>query len=390
MVGEREFRALFERHGREVLHDAFDAIHDYAEALARAEFADIPDGTYRFVNHIDGIGEDPEPIRFQVAVTVAGSEILVDWTGTSKQVKGGINAPIPFTKAAAYAALRSVLAVDVPNAQGFTRPIRLIAPAGTIVNPVAPPASGARGITGFRMMDCIMGALAQALPDRIPADGSGGSTIPTIGGVHQGRPFVFVETMMGTWGGSPTHDGQEGVAHIGANQSNIPIEMIEREHPLRVESYALVPDTGGPGKYRGGLSMVREFRLLADEAVISVRSDKRRFPPYGLHGGRPGSPSLNVINPETENRVLPVLFKEPVRMVRGDLFRHVLAGGGGFGDPLERDPELVRRDLRQGKVSPEAALSDYGIVATCGDDGWVVDATATQRARAARRNRALS
>ena len=286
--------------------------------------------------------------------------------------------------AAAYAALRSVLGVDVPNAQGFTRPITVIAPAGSIVNPLSPAACGARGITGFRMMDCIMGALSQALPHRIPADGSGGSTIPSIGGQHNGRTFVFVETMMGTWGGAPTHDGQDGVAHIGANQSNIPIEMIEREHPLRVERYALVPDTGGAGKFRGGLAIVREIRLLADEAVITVRSDKRRFPPYGLFGGRPGSPSMNLINPGAHQRVLPVLFKEPLTLLRGDLYHHTLSGGGGYGDPMEREIALVQRDLRQGRVSGEGALRDYGVVAVLQGETWLVDAAATADTRNSR------
>lgn len=385
LVGEREFKSLFERYGRETLHRTFQAIHDYAEKLARAEFNDIADGTYHFVNYIDGLGEDPQPIRFQVALTIQGSEVLVDWTGTSEQVRGGINAPYPFTKAAAYAALRSVLGVDVPNAQGFTRPISVIAPSGTIVNPLSPAACGARGITGFRMIDCIMGALSQALPQRIPADGSGGSTIPSIGGTHHGRPFVFVETMMGTWGGTPTHDGQDGVAHIGANQSNIPIEMIEREYPLRVERYALVPDTGGAGKYRGGLAIVREFRLLAQEAMIAVRSDKRRFPPYGLHGGKSGSPSMNIINPGPKQRVLPVLFKEPVTMVMGDVYHHTLAGGGGYGNPLERDLALVERDLRQGRITGAGALNDYGVVAAQEPLGWVVDIDATLALRASLR-----
>lgn len=385
LVGEREFRELFSRHGADTLRAAFVALHDHAERLARADFGDIPDGCWRFANHIDGLGEDPKPIRFEVAVTVAGSDITVDWTGTSPAVRGGINAPIPFTRAAAYAALRSVISADVPNAQGFTRPIRVVAPAGSIVNPQAPAACGARGITGFRMIDCIMGALAQALPERIPADGSGGSTIPTIGGVHQGRAFVFVETMMGTWGGAPTHDGQDGVAHIGANQSNIPVEMIEREYPVRVERYGLVPDSGGAGRFRGGLAIEREIRLLAQEAVISVRSDKRRFRPYGLHGGAEGSPSVNVINPGPSERVLPVLFKEPVAMRRGDVYRHVLASGGGWGDPLERDVGRVARDLIEGRVTQEAALRDYGVVARPHGATWDVDLGATQIERGRRR-----
>lgn len=382
LVGEREFRELFKRYGRATLRAAFEDIHDYAEKLARAEFAEIRDGTYRFTNHIDGIGEQPEPIRFSVAVTISGSDVTVDWTGTSPVVRGGINSPFPFTKAAAYAALRSVLGVDVPNAQGFTRAIRVVAPRNSIVNPLPPAACGARGITGFRMIDCIMGALAQALPERIPADGSGGSTIPSIGGMHKGRPFVFVETMMGTSGGAPMHDGQEGVAHIGANQSNIPIEMIEREHPLLFEKYGFVADSAGAGKYRGGLAIERQLRVLAEDAVISVRSDKRRFPPYGLHGGRPGSPSLNCINPGPDEKVLPVLFKEPVRMAKGDVFRHVLASGGGHGDRLTRDPELVRKDLRQGRVTLQGALRDYGVVARASGLDFVIDAEATAAERA--------
>lgn len=382
-VGEREFRALFGRYGAATLRDCFEEIHDYAERLARAEFREIPDGTYRFTNHIDGIGENPEPIVFNVALTVKGDDIVIDWTGTSPQIKAGINSPIPFTKAAAYAALRAVVPSDVPNAQGFTRPITIIAPEGSIVNPTAPAACGARGITGFRMIDCLMGALAQAMPARIAADGNGGATIPSIGGFHERRPFVFVETMMGTWGGTATHDGQEGVAHIGANQSNIPIETIEAEYPLRVEQYALIPDSGGAGRFRGGLGIVREFRLLADEAVITIRSDKRRFPPYGLFGGKAGTSSWNILNPEGPGRrILPVLLTQPVTLRKGDVYRHILAGGGGYGPPLERDPELVRRDVILGKVSVVHARDAYGVAIVETKSGFVVDAAATAALRA--------
>jgi N-methylhydantoinase B len=252
----------------------------------------------------------------------------------------------------------------------------VVAPLGTIANPRPPAACGARGITGFRMIDCLMGALAQAVPDRVPADGSGGSTLPSIGGIHDGRPFVNVETLMGTWGAAPTHDGQEGVAHIGANQSNVPIEMIEAEYPIRIEQYGLVPDTGGPGKYRGGLSMVREYRLLADEAVLTVRSDKRRFPPYGLHGGKHGAPSLNLVN---GTHMLPVLLTKPYALRKGDVFRHQLAGGGGYGDPYERDPALVQRDAEQGKVTREHAKQAYGVMLNA---DFTIDAAATAALRA--------
>lgn len=218
-------------------------------------------------------------------MTVAGDEITVDMEGTSPQVPAGINAPVPFTKAACYAAIRSVMGEEIPNAQGFTRPIHVKAPLGSIVNPRSPGACGARGITGFRTMDTVFGALAQAVPDRVPADGNGGSSIPAIGGEYLGKPFVFVETFMGNWGGSASGDGQEGVTHMGANQSNVPVEMIEAEYPIRIEQYGLVPNSGGPGKHRGGLSMIRDYRFLGDWGTMTLRSDKRRFPPFGLAGG---------------------------------------------------------------------------------------------------------
>jgi N-methylhydantoinase B len=385
-VGAREFAHLFRRYGSETMGVYIEAIHDYAERLTRAEIAEMPDGIYKFSNHIDGLGEDPVPIEFHVKLTVQGDEMIVDWTGTSDQVKAGINAPIPFTRAAAYAAIRSVLPAEVPNSQGVTRAITVVAPEGSIANPVHPGPCGARGITGFRMIDCLFGALAQVRPDRVTADGCGGATIPAFGGRVDGKPFVFVETLMGNWGGAPTHDGQEGVPHIGANQSNIPVEMIEATYPLRVEQYGFVADSGGPGTFRGGLSIVRDIRALADDIVLTVRSDKRRFRPYGLKGGEPGASSWNIINPDEEHRELPVLLTKPEILNDGDVFRHIMAGGGGYGEPLERDPEHVLKDVIAEKVTIAHARQAYSVVIVDKPDAHVdVEATAKLRADAADR-----
>lgn len=361
-VGERAFVEFLKHHGVETIRFYIEQLHDYAEALARAEFSEIPDGVYRFTDHIDGLGEDPEPIVLTAAVTVAGDHVTVDWTGSSPQVNGGINSPLPFTKAAAYAALRSVMSSEVPNCHGYTRAITVEAPPGSVVNPRSPAACGARGITGFRMIDCLFGALSQAVPSKVAADGSGGSTLPTLAGYRDGQAFVFSETLMGNWGGTAFHDGQEGVPHMGANQSNVPIELIEADFPLRIERYGLVPDSGGAGKYRGGLALVREYRILADGVTLSVRSDKRSHPPHGLFGGGEGAPSLNVVNPGSDERILPVLLTQPVTLQSGDLYRHVMAGGGGYGDPLERDPELLLADVIDGKITAEHAREAYGVV----------------------------
>jgi N-methylhydantoinase B len=385
--GEREFRALFHRYGGAVMRECFAALQDYSEQLARSAFRTIPSGVYRFTNYIDGLGADPRPIRLQVAITIDGETVTVDWNGTAQQVEAGINAPFPFTKAASFAALRSIAGGgDAPNAEGFTRPIKVIAPPGSIVNPTAPAACGARGITGFRMIDCMMGALAQVVPERVAADGSGGSTIPSIAGEHAANTFIFVETQMGVSGATLHHDGQEGIAHLGANQSNVPVEIIESEYPIRIERYGFQQDSEGAGRFRGGLAVIREYRILAERASLTVRSDKRRFPPFALEGGYAGSPSLNVLNPDTaEEQILPVLTMKPVALKRGDLYRHVMASGGGYGNPLDRDPQLVCKDVRLQKLSAERARSTYAVVLVGSDTLPEVDATATRDLRARHR-----
>ena len=337
-AGEREVTALYERYGVDTMNAYIEHLHDNAERLARTGIARIPDGTYAFTDTIEGLGTSGTTTFLKVKITVDGSEVLIDWEGTSPQVRGGINSILSYTKAAAYCAIRSVISAEVPNCQGYTRPITVVASQGSLVNPVYPGPMGARGITGYRMIDCLFGALAQAVPDNVTADTSGGASLPTIGGWHDGGPFVCCETAMGNWGGTATHDEQEGVAHVGANAAKVPVEMVEVNHPLRIDCYGFVSDTGGPGRFRGGLAIVRDYRLLADEAILTMRSDKREFPPHGLIGGHPEAPSLNVINPGTEDIVLPVLPTEPRALCKGDVFRHTMAGGGGYGDPRSGIP----------------------------------------------------
>lgn len=384
-TGATELCELFERYGRETVMAYFDHLHDYAERLARAEFRELPDGTYHFTDHIDGLGDDPQPVIFQLALTIMGDHVSADFAGSSAQVSGGINAPFPFTKASVYAALRSIMPEDVPNCHGYTRAISVSAPSGSVLNPVMPAACGARGITGYRTIDCMFGALAQAVPNRVAADNSGGSTLPTISGWHDGEPFVFCETFMGNFGATSAHDGQEGVAHIGANQSNVPIEMIEAEYPLRIERYGMMPDTGGAGKYRGGLSLVRDYRVLVDGAELNVRSDKRDYPPHGLAGGGTGAPSWSVLRDGEVEHVLPVLLTSPVAFRKGAVFHHCMAGGGGYGEPLERDPQAVLWDVIEQKVSIAHAAEAYGVVIS-GDAPPSVDESATRALRKAQRN----
>jgi N-methylhydantoinase B len=383
---EREMIELFARYGVDTVLAYGDRLQDYAEELTRAEIREIPDGIYRFTDHIDGLGPDPEPIELTVRVAVEGDRITTDWSGSSPQVPGGINPSFPFTKSSVYTALRSVMSSGIPHCEGFTRPITVIAPEGCILNPRFPAPCGARGITGYRIIDCMFGALAQALPDRVAADSSGGSTLPTIAGYQDGKAFVFCETFMGTWGATSEHDGQEGVPHMGANQSNVSIEMIESDYPIRIRRYGMVPDTGGPGRWRGGLALTREYEILADEAILNVRSDKRRYRPHGLFGGGDGTPSLNVVESGATSRVLPVLMTEVEKLKRGDVYRHVMSSGGGFSDPLAREPERVLRDVIEEKMTPAHATSAYGVVIVPGPEGPRLDEAMTAQCRAAMRS----
>jgi len=376
-TGERAYQALAARYGREMLRDCTDELIDYAERLARAEIAELPDGRYEFTDHVEASGSAADEVTIRVAVTITGDRVVVDFTGSSPQVKAGINSPIAFTRSATCGAIRMVLDPAIPNSAGYFRAVEVIAPEGSVVNPVLPGACGARGITGFRIVDAVLGALAQAVTERVPAGGEGGNSIVSIGGYDASfRPFVYVDLIAGARGGSPWGDGAESVPHPASNIANTPVELIEVDLPLRVEEYGLVPGSGGAGEHRGALAQVRTVRLLAEEATLQIRSDKRAYPPWALAGGSPGSPSLNVLNPGRGETLLPTLNSSTIDH---DAVRHVLASGGGWGDPLRRDPEAVRRDVWNEKLSAEQAAREYGVVVD--PEGRAVDAEATERLR---------
>jgi N-methylhydantoinase B len=379
-AGEAGLRAMVARYGADTIAAYGVALQDYSERLARAAIREIPDGTYRFTDHIDGLGEAQQPITLTVAITVSGDEVVADWTGTDAQVKGGINAPLSFCKSNVYAALRSVMSGDVPNCHGYTRPITVIAPEGCLVNAVYPAPCGARGITGYRIVDCMFGALAQAVPGKVAADGAGGSTLPSFGGRVDGQNFVFSECIMGVWGATSAHDGQDGVPHMASNQANVPVEMIEADYPIRIERYGFVADTGGAGQFRGGLGLVRDYRLLTDDVYFGVRSDKAVHAPHGLAGGGSGAPAVNRIISAGGESAIPTLPTEPITLENGDLFHHMMAGGGGYGDPLTRDPARVLADVLDERVSIRHARDAYGVIVT---PDLTLDLAATEACRAA-------
>jgi N-methylhydantoinase B len=374
-ICEQAMLELAARYGAEGLARLMTELLDYAERMTRAAIRALPDGVYAFLDHIDDDGIDVgRPIPLKVTITKQGDGIAVDWTGTSPQVKGAINNTLSFTKSASYCAIRSILPGNIPNNEGVFRAIAVEAPAGTIAHGVLPAACAARGLTGFRMVDCLFGALAQMVPDRVFAASDGGNTGISIGGYHADRsPFIYVDFTCCAWGGRPYADGLDGNSNIFANMASQPIEVTEQEQPIQITAYEFLTDAMGAGKFRGGAPFRREYRFLEQEAVLQVRSDRRDFRPYGLSGGSAGQPSMNYFNGE------PVASKLTMTIRHGDVFRHDVAGAGGWGDPLDRDPDAVLRDVRNGFVSLAAAASSYGVVIEAGQVAMA--ATHQQRTR---------
>jgi N-methylhydantoinase B len=380
-TGETGLLRLMAHHGKAVFDLQVKRLLDYTEELTRREIRTFPEGTYRFTDYIDDDGVHPGRVTISVAVTIADGSVTMDFEGSSPQVKASLNSTLSFTKSNAYAAMRTLLRSDIPDNAGFFRPIAVKAPLGSIVNCVLPAATGTRGLTGFRILDAVFGALATALPDRAMGASDGGLSLVTIGGVRPGgERFSVVELLSGAWGGQSGHEGQDGVPNVGANVSNIPVEMLEAAVPVRVERYGYVPDTGGAGRHRGGMSIEREYTFI-DESVLSVRADRHEILPYGIGAGRPGTSSENRLTTGGEDLRLPSKFSR--RVAPGEQFYHRTAGAGGWGDPLDREPLVVARDVLNGILSVGRARAEYGVVVSA--DGRTLDAAATEAARKARR-----
>jgi N-methylhydantoinase B len=376
VVGEREMIKLAVRYGANQFEHYCRDLLDYTERFTRAEIAKLPKGTWHFVDHLDGDGVDPDPIRIEASVTIREDNMTIDLTGSSPQVRGAINCVYPFTLSTALACVRSIVDLSIPNNAGYFRPIEVIAPEGSVVNPLPPSAVAARGITGIRIADAIFGALAQAVPDVLPACGSNAPDVGiSFGGLDEkGEACVYLEFLLASWGGGPDRDGMDACTGTLVNYSNAPAEMIEADQPIAVECYAMVPDSGGPGRFRGGLALERHLRFKSNNATLQIRSDRRDFPPYGLEGGKSGAPSnVEIMRSNGVEEACRAKFLTTVN--HGDLLRVRLAGGGGHGNPFLRDMAAVLEDVIEEKMSIDHAKAAYGVVIST--NPFAVDEAAT-------------
>lgn len=355
-TGERRVRQIVERFGGENVRQAMDTLIAVTEQKARTEIAAMRRGSYTFEDFMDHDGIDlAKPVGIRVRLDVLPDRLRFDFTGTDPQVKGPLNAPLSKAWTTVFYCVMCALSDDIAFNDGLTGLIEIHVPEGTVLNPRHPAAVNARSVTVNRVADVVLGALAQVVPDRIGAQSCGVPTGVSFGGIdpRTGRSFVFYESYCGGMGATRHGDGADAVSTGTSNAMNIPVEAIEIDYPIRINRYELAPDTGGAGRFRGGLGLVREYEMLAESSSINVRGDRARFAPRGVDGGGDGAKSRYLLfeTAAPNGRELPSKYSSQI--LTGDRLRVTTPGGGGCGDPAEREAEALDRDVRDGKVAPQ-------------------------------------
>jgi N-methylhydantoinase B len=375
-VAERRVLELLDRYGRGFVEKAAGELMDYSERWMRAEIATIPDGVYEFTERMEDDGVVDRPVTFHVTVNVRGDELVVDWTGTDPQVRGPINATYGVTAGATYNAIFHLTDMGIPKNSGAYRPIRIIAPPGSAVNVVYPgPSVGGNTETHPKLADMVVAALAPALPERVAAAEGGTACNFLFGGLHPrtGDYYANYHLEGGGWGAKSYDDGNDAIVVKNGNCRNTPVEIFETRYPLRVLEYSLIDDSGGPGRMRGGLGTRRILRVEPGaEVTVNALFDRTKpgFGAYGLDGGQQGAGAAILVKragddvfrtfSEVFGTVSPSKFTNIV-LTEGDEVLIASPGGGGYGDPRERDRTRMAEDVEQGFVSASAARDIYGM-----------------------------
>jgi len=400
--GVERLRDLFARHGKEVMETVFSGLMDYSRQRMTAVIDELPDGTYSFDDVLDDDGISPDPVPISCDITIQGSRLTVDFSRSAQQTKGPLNCPLSVTRGAVYYAVRAVLDPSIPANEGCYRPLEVVAPEGSLLNPKPPaPVVGGNLETAQRLADVVIGALSHVVPDRVIAASNGQMCNVTIGGIdpRNDEPYTYYETIGGGHGARATKDGVDGIHCHMTNTMNTPVEALELAYPFVVTRYQLLADTGGPGKFRGGLGIRRDYLVLDDDASFGILAERRKTAPYGLFGGREGARGRDELlvpddcegdgagetgeagNAGEAREAVPLPGKVTLTVNSGSRVIIRTPGGGGYGEPLERSAERVLHDVLEGRITTEHALEAYGVVVKDGK----VDIQATEKERQDRR-----
>jgi N-methylhydantoinase B len=357
-LGVHRLVEIANRAGRETFVELCEALISYTERRARVSLAELPRGEYSGEDFLDDDGFSHGPIRIRVTVRIDNEGVTVDLSGTDRQVPGSTNCSYSMTFSGVAYVMKTLVDKDIPVNAGFYRCFRLMVPQGTVTRARAPAAVGGGWEVVFRVVEAMYRALAEAVPQRVVAGTKGTICNVAFGGIDpSGHRYAYYETIAGGGGARPTKDGMDGIQTHIHNTENAPVEEIEISYPFRILRYSLIPDSEGPGKYRGGLGVRRDYWFPDHSVTFSILSDRARFAPWGIFGGGPGRPARFIRNPGGNETVLP--SKVSVELEPGEVVSIQTPGGGGYGDPSERSREAVRRDTMLGKVSLERAREVY-------------------------------
>ena len=360
-LGRRRLLEVVESYSLDRVRSAFSAIMKRTERRFRSAIEEIPDGEYEFTDFMDGDGIDTYDIPIKVKINVLGDRIKFDFTGTSAQVPGNINVTMNATQASVCYALKALLDPDVPSNQGVLDVVEIFCEPATLLNGAFPAPVASRAHTCQRIIDVVLGALAQALPNRVVAASNGANTTAVFAGTdpRTGSPYLYLETLGGGMGARPTKDGKDGVQVHITNTSNLPVEAIEMEYPLRVEEYSLVEDSGGAGRYRGGMGLRRVVRPVDHDCVFNGVGERFRRQPWGLFGGEPGASGQFRLRDADNNTQRLADKPGEVFVNREQAIIVETPGSGGFGPPQDRDPATVDIDRRSEKFSAAYLTRHY-------------------------------
>ena len=360
-TGIRRFQSLFQSIGEKELKYYMEELIAYADRRTQADIDKLPCGEYEAEGYIDNDGYTDKPVLLKVRIVIDSDGVLFDFTGTDDQRKAPVNASYAMTFSACVFVLKCIIDEDIPVNDGYYKHVRLIAPEGSIVNCTIPYPVVGGWETHVRLVDVMLKACSLALPEKMPAGTKATNCQIGSGGIDPRRNefYCFYEAIGGGFGGRVRSDGPDAVGVHGQNTQNAPVEETEQNYPLRISRYELIDDSGGAGKHRGGLGIRRDYELIDHDASMTVLSDRDHWGPWGLFGGHTGEKAYYIVNPEQESTFLG--SKLSVDLKSGTTLSFRTPGGGGYGPPEERDPNLVQKDVRDGKVSPEQAASLYKV-----------------------------
>lgn len=380
-VGEKRILEIVEKYGVEEVIEAWEKTLEYSENYTRRKIEELPEGNFSAEDYVEA---KDALLKIRVEISASKKGLKVDFTGTHPQVQMPLNAVYGVTVAATSYALKAALDPELPMNHGFFRVVEIYAPKRTLVNPEKPaPVAAGNVETSQRIAETVLKALASALPENIPAASHGSMNNVMVGGVENGKPWAFYETIGGGMGGRPGKDGVDGTHVHMTNTMNTPIEVIERECPILFLKYSFRERSGGPGTYRGGLGIVRSFKLLGKQATLSLACERVKLPPWGVKGGLDGERGRHYII-RSGGRVEVLTGKDTVQIREGDVVVLETPGGGGYGPPQLRNPELVLEDVKDGKISLEDAEKYYKVKVVELDGEYKVDWEETRKLRGSR------